>query len=259
MLIPINDENQDYPVSARDLHGFLMSKRQFGNWIQERIGKYGFIEGEDFLTNLLKTPEGGRPSKEYTISLSMAKELSMVEANKEGKEARKYFIDAEKAGRALYEAISTADPLVLRKMADLSEEKQKLEVKTKLLQCNLDSAKEEITELKPMAEYGEKIFTSENCYTATNVGSVLGISPIKLNKILRQKGVIKLGSGSADYELTSKFNKYNLAKSFNYAITHKDGTVETKLQLKWTRKGYDWLIEQMSKPENKLTEGTINK
>ncbi|WP_339053559.1 antA/AntB antirepressor family protein [Arsenophonus endosymbiont of Crataerina pallida] len=65
-------------VNARDLHAFLESKQEFANWIKDRIQQYGFIEHQDFLINLSKTPNGGRPAKEYHISLDMAKELSMV-------------------------------------------------------------------------------------------------------------------------------------------------------------------------------------
>ena len=62
-------------INARSVWQWLGSERQFGNWINQRVETYRFIEGEDFLTILLKTPEGGRPRKEYHISLSMAKEL----------------------------------------------------------------------------------------------------------------------------------------------------------------------------------------
>ena len=104
-LIKLNESNLNneavQTVNARELHAFLGSNRQFGNWIQERIEQYDFVEGVDFLTNLLKTPTGGRPSKEYYISLDMAKELSMVERNQKGKEARQYFISCEKKYKQL--------------------------------------------------------------------------------------------------------------------------------------------------------------
>nr|DAN66146.1 MAG TPA: AntA/AntB antirepressor [Caudoviricetes sp.] len=81
-------------VNARELHAFLENKQEFSNWIKNRIEDYGFLDGVDFLTNLSKTQ--GRPRIDYFLSLDMAKELSMVERNAKGKQARQYFIDCEK-------------------------------------------------------------------------------------------------------------------------------------------------------------------
>ena len=89
-------------VSARHLHTFLEVGKNFAAWIQDRIGSFGFVEGQDFVVvgneffpNLEKT-SGGRPTKEYYLSIDMAKELSMVERNEKGKQARRYFIECEK-------------------------------------------------------------------------------------------------------------------------------------------------------------------
>ena len=68
----INGELQQ-TVNARELHAFVESKQEFANWIKNRIEKYGFIENYDFLITLSKTPNGGRPSQEYYISLDMAR------------------------------------------------------------------------------------------------------------------------------------------------------------------------------------------
>ncbi|MBF0320691.1 MAG: antA/AntB antirepressor family protein [Nitrospirae bacterium] len=101
-LIPINQSTIQnevvQSVNARDLHVFLESKQDFSDWIKNRIDEYGFIEGNEFSINLGKTSnrKGGRPSKEYTLTLDMAKELAMVERNAKGKQARRYFIECEK-------------------------------------------------------------------------------------------------------------------------------------------------------------------
>ena len=99
-LVPIK-ESKTLPnqksVSARELHQFLESKRQFANWIKERISKYGFEEGVDFVT-FNKIVKRSRLT-EYDLTLDMAKELSMVENNEKGRQARRYFIQCEKALR----------------------------------------------------------------------------------------------------------------------------------------------------------------
>lgn len=100
-----NEDQQT--VNARDLHAFLEVKTDFSDWAKSRIEKYDFIENEDYL--LLKFKEqvphqGGLRSVEktdYIITLDMAKELSMVEANAQGKAARKYFIACEKKMKCL--------------------------------------------------------------------------------------------------------------------------------------------------------------
>lgn len=85
-------------VDARTLHAWLKSGERFADWIKKRIKTYGFIENEDFVSYSVKTekPQGGRTSKEYTLTLDTAKELSMVENNEQGRTARRYFINCEK-------------------------------------------------------------------------------------------------------------------------------------------------------------------
>ena len=104
-LIALNtiefDGSEQQTVNARELHEFLEVGKDFSNWIKDLIEKYGFVENVDYVRfspNLAKTPYGGRPSVEYHISLSIAKELCMVERNEKGKQARQYFIECERGG-----------------------------------------------------------------------------------------------------------------------------------------------------------------
>lgn len=85
-------------VNARELHAFLESKQQFGNWIANRIEQYGFVEGVDFTVN--KFINGRATQIDYHISIDMAKELSMVERNEKGKQARQYFIECERVAKS---------------------------------------------------------------------------------------------------------------------------------------------------------------
>ncbi|PIT68574.1 antA/AntB antirepressor family protein [Bartonella tribocorum] len=120
-LIKITEQTIDQEtvqaVNARELYTFLEVNSNFRDWIKNRIKEYGFLENKDFISfakilakpnasqenqsvmsfgkNLPKS-KGGRPSTEYHITLDMAKELSMVERNEKGRQARRYFIECEK-------------------------------------------------------------------------------------------------------------------------------------------------------------------
>ncbi|EJF78188.1 hypothetical protein ME7_00179 [Bartonella birtlesii LL-WM9] len=120
-LIKITEQTIDQEtvqaVNARELYTFLEVNSNFRDWIKNRIKEYGFLENKDFIsfakilakpnasqenqdfvsfTKKRVKPKGGRPSTEYHITLDMAKELSMVERNEKGRQARRYFIECEK-------------------------------------------------------------------------------------------------------------------------------------------------------------------
>ncbi len=81
-------------VDARDLYKHLNPGTEFKDWMPRRIEDYDFEEGKDFCS-FLGESTGGRPPKEYIVSIDMAKELSMVERTPQGKDARRYFIECE--------------------------------------------------------------------------------------------------------------------------------------------------------------------
>jgi phage anti-repressor protein len=94
----INEQTLD-TVNARELHTFLEVGRHFATWLNARIRQYGFEMDVDY-TIISRDPKWGNgnrgATKEYFITLDMAKELAMVERNDKGKQARRYFIDCEK-------------------------------------------------------------------------------------------------------------------------------------------------------------------
>ncbi|MEY0933970.1 antA/AntB antirepressor family protein [Providencia rettgeri] len=98
-------------VSAKALHESLGVGRDFSTWIDGRIKDYGFIKDVDYLnldspkrgnqsTNNIQTIAshgGDRRSKDYFLSMNMAKELGMVERTEQGRLIRQYFIKCEEA------------------------------------------------------------------------------------------------------------------------------------------------------------------
>ena len=109
-LIPVIDEfigEEEQPcVDARTLHIWLKNGDRFSTWIKSRIKTYGFIENEDFVclsviseTQRANGQKGKAKQTDYLLTLDVAKELSMVENNEQGRAARRYFINCEKALR----------------------------------------------------------------------------------------------------------------------------------------------------------------
>ena len=100
----LNNDGEGFCVSAKILHEQLGVGRDFSTWIKGRINKFGFIETTDYMLEDLihqnggiKTHGGDRRSKDYILTIGMAKELAMIENNEIGRTARKYFIIMEKA------------------------------------------------------------------------------------------------------------------------------------------------------------------
>lgn len=96
-LLPINESNGNQAVNARDLHAFLEVGRDFSNWMKDQIERCDLTENQDYEVFAEKgeNSKGGRPSKEYALSISAAKEISMMSQTEKGKQARRYFIACE--------------------------------------------------------------------------------------------------------------------------------------------------------------------
>lgn len=119
---------------ARTLHTFLNVRRDFTTWIKGRIQKFGFIAGEDFITvenlsspDLVNAKSRAQKLTDYHLTLDMAKELSMVENNEQGRAARRYFIECERRALAAQQSqsipytVQPGDKLNAKQQATLRE------------------------------------------------------------------------------------------------------------------------------------------
>ena len=95
------NENNEQVVSGRDLHDFLGVETQYTKWF-DRMTEYGFVENSDYVEVSQKClTSHGRPyiQTDHALKLDMAKEISMIQRNEKGKQARQYFIEAEKQAK----------------------------------------------------------------------------------------------------------------------------------------------------------------
>lgn len=158
-LIKVTQNNNgEQLVSARELYEFLGSKQDFTTWIKNRIEKYDFVENVDY--TLHKKMEGKTWKHDYVIKLDMAKELSMVENNVKGKQARRYFIECEKQLKNNIPAITEEQRLVLSIYAGgveaIEATKALIELKTKELQKTIEYKEDVIIGLTDDIELKDK-------------------------------------------------------------------------------------------------------
>ena len=256
-VIKIEEYDGKQAVNARELHQKLGSKRQFANWIQERISKYGFVENQDFevFNKFVKRETGGSTRKEYALSLDMAKELCMVENNDAGRRIRKYFIDMENEARKLMlqqsavPSYQEVDPIKrATRWIEEEKERQALKLENKRKQEALEASQREvvelsstITQMQPKVSYVDSILQSKSTVTVTSIAQDYGETARKFNLILRDLKIQhKVGSQWIVYRDYLK-EGYVQSKTFDYV--HKDGSLGVGLNTVWTQKGRLFLYE----------------
>ena len=103
-LIKVNYEKRN-TVSGRDLHKCLEIKERYQNWFN-RMLNYGFIESQDYSGCKLFNTQANVALQDHQLTLDMAKEISMLQRNEKGRQARQYFIECEKKLKLTYEDIN---------------------------------------------------------------------------------------------------------------------------------------------------------
>lgn len=160
-LIKITESNGKKAVNARDLHEFLESKKDFSSWIKDRIERYDFVENEDYVVLLPKVGEqtgrGGHNKIEYALSMDAAKELSMVEGNKKGYQARRYLIEREISERCFIKSTMKTTPVAELAKSEVNKE-DSLHLFIANQQSKIDEYEYFVSNLYLMLRYPEKDF-----------------------------------------------------------------------------------------------------
>lgn len=258
----LNNE-QVNTVNARELHEFLGSQRQFADWIKARLEKYNFVENVDYIcisqnceTQRATGQKGISVRKEYYVTVDVAKELSMLENNEKGREARRYFIECEKK---LKETLSPKQQFLL----DILDSKDDL---SRAVAIN----KYEIGYVRPLEEelskqritnghlalevvkhgvkaaYYDDVLATPDLLTVTDIANDYGFSARSLNMFLEEKGIQYKSRGH--WRLYAKYTKMGLAKTYTHICTCSEFTDHCTLTLKWTQKGREF-IHQLLKEE----------
>ena len=223
------NENDEQLVSGRELHEFLEVGTPYKKWF-ERMIDYGFTENVDFLVTdiFVHNSNGGRQYQaDHNIKLDMAKELSMIQRNEKGKQARQYFLQVEKAWN---------NPEMIVQRA--------LQIQTKKVeQLQLENA-----ELKPKALFSDAVRGSKNSCLIKELATILkqngvDIGQNRLFDWLRENGYLCTG-GRRHNHPTQRSLDLKVMDVREHVRTNQDGELVTRFTPLITGKGQLYFVNK---------------
>lgn len=134
------------------------------------------------------------------------------------------------------------DPDYLIQLATMLKEE-----KAKRLSAETTVAKQNqlIGELKPKADYTDKILSSKSVVNITQIAKDYGMSGAAMNKKLHELHIIYQCGGQ--WLLYSAYQSKGYTHSKTIDITHSDGRPDVMMQTKWTQKGRLFLYNLLKK------------
>lgn len=207
-LIKISvNEGQEQVVSGRELHEFLELTERYSSWFN-RMLQYGFIENVDFTSVKSFTVVNNGAKKEldnHLLKISMAKEISMLQRNDRGKQARLYFIKCEEEYKKQKQDMLPQTYIeALERLLESEKEKERLRLEN-------SQQKQQLIEYEPKVTYYDLVLKSPNLLTITQIAKDYGKSGQWLNKFLNEQKVQYKQSGT--WLLYQKYAELGYTKS----------------------------------------------
>ena len=236
------DEHGTAMLNAEDVArgwGFTQIAKSGNEVVRwERVNKYlkdfGFVPtcGDDYI------PENIVYRLGFKASNDKAQKFQAVLADEVLPAIRKH--GAYMTDDVIKKALQEPD-FIIKLATELKEEKEARKM------AELEGAQKSqiINELKPKADYTDRILQSSSLVTITQIAKDYGMSGKKMNSLLHELKVIyKIGS---QWLLYSKYQAKGYTHSETVNIEHSDGRSDVVMNTKWTQKGRLFLYELLKK------------
>ena len=196
---------------------------------------YSFqVSGSNYKTKATLINESGLYSLVLSSKLPTAKKFKHWITSEVLPAIRKHgaYMTPEK----IEEALLNPDTLI-RLATELKAEREA----RKHAELEAASAKQVIGELKPKADYTDRILASKGTVTTTAIAKDYGMSATGFNKLLHELHVIyKIGK---QWFLYAKYQAKGYTHSKTFDFIHSDGKPDCNMQTEWTQKGRLFLYE----------------
>lgn len=225
-------ESNEILVTGRDLHEFLEIGTPYAKWFN-RMVEYGFEENIDFIVTDKNVQDatafgGIRKMTDHHIKLDMAKEISMLQRNEKGKQARQYFIEVEKKWNSPEMIVQRAMEIQQKKIEELTLENNNL---------------------KPKALFAEAVETSKSSVLVGELAKILKQNGVEIgqNRLfdwLRENGFLIKKKGESYNLPTQRAMELELLEIKKRTINNPDGSIRTTSTPKVTGKGQVYFVKK---------------
>lgn len=235
-LIKIEVKDGQQLVSGRELHKFLEIKTPYTQWF-ERMVEYGFVENTDFIPVSQKSESGGisgvKVVQDHLMTLNMAKEISMLQRNEKGKQARQYFIKCEEAWNSPEMILARANQIQSHMIEDYTKKIELLENKVK--------------EDKPKVIFADAVATSQSSILIGDLAKLIKQNGVdtgqkRLFDYMRENGFLIKQKGESYNTPTQKSMDMELFEIKERTVLNPDGSIRIIKTPKVTGKGQQYFI-----------------
>lgn len=240
-LIGLNVSETQFPVRGRDLHEQLEIGTPYHIWFP-RMTEYGFEVNKDYrevMNKNVQNSHGGRPSADHELSLSMAKEICMLQRTEKGRQLRRYLISVEEQWNSPEAVMSRALEMAEKKLSQMRRGISLLEA-----QAAIDA---------PKVLFADSVAASSQSILIGDLAKMLrqngvNVGQNRLFEILRREGYLIKGGESRNMP-TQYAMENGWMEIRERTINNPDGSIRLTRTPKVTGKGQVFFINKYRRRE----------
>lgn len=141
--------------------------------------------------------------------------------------------------------IPTGNDLIALAVIEAQKMLAQKDEQIKELETSVQQMDAVITEMTPKADYADRILSSNDCMTVSQIAQDYGMSAKAFNKALKTAGIQrKVGE---QWILYAEHQGKGYVRSKTHEYTKGNGTIGTKLLTVWSQKGRMFIYERLKK------------
>lgn len=213
----------------------------------EQLGE-GKIPQSDFFTESTYKSDRGKEYPCYNVTKKGCEFIAHKLTGVKGTEfTAKYINRFHEMEDAIKAHIPTGNELIALAVVEAQKLLSQKEEEIKQLEDSVQQMDKVITELTPKADYADRILSSNDCMTVTQIAQDYGLSAVSFNRILSRAGIQrKVGE---QWILYAEYQGKGYVQNKTYDYEKANGTTGTKLSTVWTQKGRLFLYNRLKEIE----------